>query len=83
MHLRILQMLNFVDRWMQSFVLQCSMCLLAFEESHDGEKLYPEKIIKLSKNMHTFAKYQPRKGYRAFKKHALFLRNDILSVMLL
>jgi hypothetical protein len=54
MHLRIIWMLNFVDRWMQSFVLQCSMCLLAFEESHDGEKLYPEKIIKLSRNMHSF-----------------------------
>jgi hypothetical protein len=46
-------MLNFVDRWI-SFVLQCSMCMLAFEESNYGEKLYPEKIIKLSKNMHSF-----------------------------
>lgn len=67
MHLRILWMLNFVDRWI-SFVLQHVMCLLAFEESHDGEKLYPEKIIKLSKTMHSVWEISTQKRLSSFQE---------------
>jgi hypothetical protein len=61
-------MLNFVDRWMQSFVLQCSMCLLAFEESHDGEKIIPRKDYQTFKKHAHFCEISTQKRLSSFQE---------------